>query len=74
MLFQVAMYQSLVSVMGEVVSDLDTSHKLHPRAGEWRARLMDRLLEYGDRDTETVNNNMVYNNVNQTQHGEYIVL
>ena len=71
------MYNSLVSVMGEVVADLETSHELHPRAREWRARLMERLLEYGDREDDTNNNNdqsEVNNNIPHPQQGEKIKL
>ena len=60
--------------MGEVVEDLETYYELHPRAQEWRAKLMERLLEYGDRednnnnnDQSEINNN---NNIPHPQQGE----
>ena len=72
------MYNSLVSVMGEVVADLETSHELHPRAREWRARLMERLLEYGDREDDSSNNNdqseVNNNNIPHPQQGEKLKL
>ena len=72
------MYNSLVSVMGEVVADLENSHELHPRAREWRARLMERLLEYGDREDDTNNNNdqseVNNNNIPHPQQGEVLKL
>ena len=75
------MYNSLVSVMGEVVADLETRHELHPRAREWRARLMERLLEYGDREDDSSNNNnnndqseVNNNNIPHPQQGESLNL
>ena len=63
------MYKSLVSVMREVVEDLETNYQLHPRAREWRARLMERLLEYGDREDSNNNDQSeVNNNNNIPQH------
>ena len=71
---QVDMYNSLVSVMGEVVEDLETNYELHPRAQEWRAKLMERLLEYGDREDNNNNNGQSEinnnNNIPHPQQGE----
>ena len=62
------MYNSLVSVMREVVEDLETNYKLYPRAQEWRARLMERLLEYGDREDNNNNNDQLEINNNNIPH------
>ena len=62
------MYNSLVSVMREVVEDLETNYEVHPRAHEWRARLMERLLEYGDREDTNNNDQSEVNNNSIPQH------
>ena len=46
------MYLALVTVMREVVADLETSYRPHPRAQHWHAALLAKLAEYGELQAE----------------------
>ena len=46
------MYLALVTVMREVVADLETSFRPHPRAQHWHAALLAKLAEYGELQAE----------------------
>ena len=46
------MYLALVTVMREVVADLETSYRPHPRARHWQAALLAKLAEYGEMQAE----------------------